>query len=451
MAGVQNFVYDKRGGTPPPPQSGPFARPDRKDAQKLKLPSKRTVNSARAITTLPSLALTPGYNSNNAGRNVFSNQQFVTQQENHNPIRGTFDVGIDSDFDETRSDVNFEQHRRKRGSDEEDGYDFEADVREAVFSEEEARYFPRVDGQTSLHFRQHKLNHKHSQSPMIPAEVEQATPKKQTAISGRFQGQNADLQLRPSHDDSFEGQPNGNSKKRGRSSEPAFGNQQHLPPRSPPLFEDELPRHGLAANEDQDIQDRKQGDGQNQFDILSDDAGSTTDGGSPSRQRRPRNNRLQQDPPIDLSDNQNDSRLDPDYGDDELRGMTYPQLKAQSWEDVPNAPQLKVPKELQGRDVSLGEQIEFYSKHGDETAQAEFFGSISTSEWEHAGDIFLEKFADLLKKFKDARQAKRNMVAQFEAEIEAREKAVRGKSDILEKEFKEMKASGESVLRGKLV
>lgn len=63
----------------------------------------------------------------------------------------------------------------------------------------------------------------------------------------------------------------------------------------------------------------------------------------------------------------------------------------------------------------------------------------------------IDKFADLLKQMKQKKQEKRELTEKFEAEIEAREKAVRGKSDLLDKMFDEMKASGEGVLRGKIV
>jgi hypothetical protein len=49
------------------------------------------------------------------------------------------------------------------------------------------------------------------------------------------------------------------------------------------------------------------------------------------------------------------------------------------------------------------------------------------------------------------RQEKRQLIEKFEAEIEAREKAVRGKSENLEERFKTMKATGQQVLRGKMV
>ena len=409
---------------------------------------------------LPSTAPAPGYNSNNAGRNTFPNQQFVPHQETTEPMRDMFDeASVGSDFEATRSDINFEpepfQRDRDHGSDDEYGY--QGHEVDAARPEEHAQY---ANERNSLYFQPHKLNHKHSQSPMIPAKNEQATPKKQMGISGRFetltippfQSQNADLQLRPSHGGSVEDQVNGKSKKRGRSSQPIFENQLDLQPGEPPLLEeDELPRHSASADNDQYIQSRDQGSAQNRFDIPSDEAGSTTDGESPSRQPKSRSDRLQQGSlmnPAYLTD----SRLGPDFDDDALRGMTYAQLNRQSWEDVPISPQpaLALPMELQGREVSLDERIEYYSTKGEDNALLEFYGSMSKSEWEQAGDFLLDKFGDVLKKIKEARRAKRDMVAQFEAEIEAREMAVRCKSEIFEKEFKEMKTSGENVLRGKL-
>jgi hypothetical protein len=56
-----------------------------------------------------------------------------------------------------------------------------------------------------------------------------------------------------------------------------------------------------------------------------------------------------------------------------------------------------------------------------------------------------------MKQLKEKRQEKRRVTEKFEAEIEAREKVVRGKSDLFEKKLKEMQASGEGVLRGKMI
>ena len=456
MAGLQSFINDKANATLPPPSPGLTGRADRQTAQSMKFSYRRNGNSAGAAQVLSSVAPAPGYSPYNAGRDVGPDHPFVLQQENVAPIRDLFDeASVDSDFDATKDDIgikfeSFQGNRRHVGDDE---YGYDDHEMEAFRPEELALH---VNEGNSFYLQPQNSNQKHSKSPLLPPNIEQVTPKKQIAIVGRFDTtakkssgpQIAGLQIRPNHAGSVNGQANGHSKKHWRSGEPVSANQQHLQTQDPSGHEDEAPMH-VWPSDHNGTPGRDEGNNENCFDISSDDTGSSADGGSPSHRRKSRSDWVQQHPSMH-SGIQNDTRLDPDFDDNTLRQMTYAHLKGQSWEDVPHAPQLAVPEALQGRDVSLGERIEYYSMNGDHNVQLAFYASMSTSEWEQAGDFFLDKFADLLKKFKEARQAKRNMVAQFEAEIEAREKAVRGKSEILEKEFKEMKTSGESVLRGKL-
>ena len=137
-----------------------------------------------------------------------------------------------------------------------------------------------------------------------------------------------------------------------------------------------------------------------------------------------------------------------DYDNEKLKGMKYSDLKSEDWDTIPNSKVFALPPQLQGK--PLGDQITYYASRQTEEL-ALFYEHLSTREWEEAGDWLVEKFADLLKQLKEKRQEKRKITEGFEAEIEAREKAVRGKSDLLDKKLKDMRASGEGVLRGKIV
>jgi predicted Holliday junction resolvase-like endonuclease len=71
-------------------------------------------------------------------------------------------------------------------------------------------------------------------------------------------------------------------------------------------------------------------------------------------------------------------------------------------------------------------------------------------EWEDSGDWFVERFNDLVKRMKDARQAKRKLAMEFEEEIANREEAVRKSKESVELELRTMKKGGEEVLKSKV-
>jgi hypothetical protein len=183
---------------------------------------------------------------------------------------------------------------------------------------------------------------------------------------------------------------------------------------------------------------------QNDFEIGSD--GAETPAASPTPQRKLRLTDRLQSSQVTMRD----SYPTADYDDETLKGMQYSDLKSEDWDKDPNPKPFELPTELQGPNVELGDRIKYYAEKRDEEL-ALFFEQLSTSEWEQAGDWLIDKFADLLKQLKNKKQEKRALVEQFEAEIEARENAVRAKSELLDKKFKEMKASGEDVLKGKMV
>ncbi|PMD47264.1 hypothetical protein L207DRAFT_415795 [Hyaloscypha variabilis F] len=139
----------------------------------------------------------------------------------------------------------------------------------------------------------------------------------------------------------------------------------------------------------------------------------------------------------------------PDYTDEKLKAMKYSDLKAEDWDNYPNPKPFELPAKLRGK--PLADQIAYYADRAKKNVDSEdvlFFEHLSTSEWEQAGDIIVDKFADLLKQLKEKRQEKRRITERFEAEIEAREKAVRGKSNLFDKKFKDMQISGQNVLKG---
>jgi hypothetical protein len=143
-----------------------------------------------------------------------------------------------------------------------------------------------------------------------------------------------------------------------------------------------------------------------------------------------------------------------DYDDQQLEGMTYKDLKDETWESEKHGRNANLPQELQDPAIPLSDRFQTCVSLDPEKAQevqVEFFASMSSVEWEETGDLFIGRFADIITKLKDARQAKRKVAMDFERLIEEREALIRGKSEGLDGDFAEMRKGGEGVIRGKLI
>ncbi|KAH8804959.1 extracellular mutant protein 11-domain-containing protein [Xylogone sp. PMI_703] len=140
-----------------------------------------------------------------------------------------------------------------------------------------------------------------------------------------------------------------------------------------------------------------------------------------------------------------------DYTDKELRSMSYKALQEESFETDAHPPQPEIPRHLQGPNITLSDRISYFVDSRNTDAQELFFGRMTMEEWEQTGEWFLEKFGAILQEFGQARKNKRMLVTKFEEEIGAREKAVRGKINGINRELDDMQNGGEMVLRGKSV
>ena len=430
MASLSRFIESKQHAPPPPAGA---KRPDVAAAQALKFGSgkpKRSEPAAPPITQyLPSTAPASGYASNqNSLRNTYPNNRFAKEQ----PLQYSkaFDeITLNSDdFEATKSDLDFdpEEHEQYRQGEE---------------MLDEREYGAQAGQRYSHGLPQHTLHHVHSQSPLIVnPEYEQSPPKPQTSgTHSRFKKSevmHSDLQLRQGQAADTMNQQTAGSKKRNRSDGPSrenYGQQRHQGDEElEETDEDQLPGPPLEERQDHS-------------EVSSNEA--DTPSASPTRQRKAR---LAQSSQLAVENGHPPGYVPCDYSDEKLKGMKYSDLKAEDWDTIRNHKPFELPAELQGQ--PLGDQIIYYADRikTDEVAVL-FFEQLSTSEWEEAGDWLIEKFADLLKQLKEKRQEKRRVTEKFEAEIEAREKVVRGKSDLFERKLKEMQASGEGVLRGKMI
>ena len=90
----------------------------------------------------------------------------------------------------------------------------------------------------------------------------------------------------------------------------------------------------------------------------------------------------------------------------------------------------------------------FAASELDRRDQAKFFASLTIDDWEQAGDWFLDRFGDVMKRLKEARREKREAAKRFEDEVEHRHDVISKKRKLTDDALSEMKTSGALVLQG---
>lgn len=142
-----------------------------------------------------------------------------------------------------------------------------------------------------------------------------------------------------------------------------------------------------------------------------------------------------------------------DYSGEDLSRMTYGQLKSETFDHDPSAPPSVLPTDLQSE--SLERQLTHICNlpiPSDEHPLPEhqrFFSSLPIDKYEECGDLILDKFAEIINKFKKARQDKRQHCRDFEDEVSKREALVSARVGALDKDMGRLRKAGEEVIRGK--
>ncbi|KAI6803298.1 hypothetical protein KC363_g2549 [Hortaea werneckii] len=134
-----------------------------------------------------------------------------------------------------------------------------------------------------------------------------------------------------------------------------------------------------------------------------------------------------------------------DYEPEELRSMDYQTLKGTAFDFEPYSSRSTLPNAQPTDDLT---QKLFAAAELDRPEQAEFFASLTIDDWEQAGDWFLDRFGDVIKRLKEARREKREAAKRFEDEVEHRHDAVSKKRKLTDDALSEMKTSGALVLQG---
>ncbi|KAI4655319.1 hypothetical protein J4E93_000029 [Alternaria ventricosa] len=133
-----------------------------------------------------------------------------------------------------------------------------------------------------------------------------------------------------------------------------------------------------------------------------------------------------------------------DYDHTTLFGMSYEQLRNESFDTNPRVrPSVLSKEDLQ---KPLVERLELVQQNPDAVQQSEFFQSLPTTEWEDAGDWFLDRFQDIIRRTKEARQKKRKLAQEFEAEVEKRHEHVSKRQHQVQQAMEKMKSQGEGLV-----
>jgi hypothetical protein len=133
-----------------------------------------------------------------------------------------------------------------------------------------------------------------------------------------------------------------------------------------------------------------------------------------------------------------------DYDHDVLFKMKYEDLKDEDFDTIPRKPTPVLSDDMLRR--PLTERLEHVQRSLDANDQGKFFKALPTREWEEAGDWFLDQFGSIITRTREARQKKRKLAKEFEAEVEKRHRHVAKKRSQVEEALQKMSAQGQGLI-----
>jgi hypothetical protein len=133
-----------------------------------------------------------------------------------------------------------------------------------------------------------------------------------------------------------------------------------------------------------------------------------------------------------------------DYNYEDLNKMSYTELKNESFDTDPGASPPVLSDDMTSQ--PLGDRLAFARQNLNTRDQANFFSSLPATEWEEAGDWFLDQFSSLIEQSRKARQKKRKLAHAFEDEVEQRHQHVAKRQQQVEDAMAKMKTQGEGLM-----
>ncbi|KAI9658492.1 MAG: hypothetical protein M1831_003930 [Alyxoria varia] len=161
------------------------------------------------------------------------------------------------------------------------------------------------------------------------------------------------------------------------------------------------------------------------------------------RARRPQPPPPAYQQPQEVQNDKNDKGLiEPlpvDYSSDVLMRKHFTELKKESFDKDPGAPQSTLPEDKQS--APLAERLD-YCLGTAESQQEKFFASLPQAEWEGCAPWFMEQFQELNEKIVGRRREKREIAQRFEEDVAKRYDAVEGEITALSGALDDMKKNG---------
>ena len=145
--------------------------------------------------------------------------------------------------------------------------------------------------------------------------------------------------------------------------------------------------------------------------------------------------------------------LELDYSSDWLASMSYADLAKEQFDHDPRATSNGLPKD-QGAEP-LAKKLSYLcnlpssSSEEQPDPRYQFFSSLSIDDYEECGDIIVDQFAAILKRFKELRREKRKVAGDFEGQIAARQAAVQARQEVLQNDLGRLKEDGQKMVRRK--
>ena len=163
-------------------------------------------------------------------------------------------------------------------------------------------------------------------------------------------------------------------------------------------------------------------------------------------------NGADKDSPIALSEDLATRKRDKDldYSPEQLSTMSFEQLASEPFNEDPKAPASLPPENITRS--TLAEKLDHILKlrdHDNKDVQRKaILSSLPIEEYKECGELIIGKFGNIISKFSDTRQQRRDILIRFEAEVARREALVKSKTKALEKDLNRLKRGGEDVVRG---
>jgi hypothetical protein len=451
MSGVNNFVRSARiSGANNPPAAGQPTRSDRASAGKFKfssreLPSKSAPPFRRYVSPTPESR----YQSN--GYHTAPAPTYVQPTRSATPKDSLDDTIVSSNFDKTISETHFadalndiesikgdEHYSDDSGSSSEPYYQKVVRTREYdAYQDTNADVYrpsEKLQNEPIQSAPLHPLRRQREKSPIVERSTPPRQPTQASGISGRFtQSQGYPIRNQQAHisDEATLKKPSPSPDFLGQNNRPTAERQSYSlgGPAASGVF-------GSQENGNRgDVRDSK---------TISPD-------GTPRAVHQPRSSQYTSS---QASSDYRESRAQApkrgfisDYSDEALKRMSYAQIEADTWEFSANGPAPVDNRPLDDRLQGVVTQIRL----GEQNAQASnFFSNLSTAEWEESGEWFVDKFTDLMMAMREKRKERRVVTEKYEGELKEREGVIRDKSDNVDRMLKDMRASGEDMLRGKV-